>query len=337
MHCTRRDAIARPGVRFGPHTMNHAARTLLILAITLLLAPTLRAEETRWALLELTAGEQDVIGLHVTAESLREAVDALEEPDAGLLLKMSSRGGFLSEVPALAELIASELALDRPVALWIEEASSSAALVALASPVLLMTPDGFLGGHAPFERLGDADLSLVDEDVETVVRVAERCAVLGDRPALIARALVTPTPVAIGASGAPVAPAEGLSSLTDGTEVLTLAADDAVRTNTADAVIADFTTHDVAGLATARLVLEDHRAFMEERLERFRAAASALDRLLAQEREPEPGDRARAIELIDGIEAIALVTPRVARYCGYDPSRVEAVRVEIDRLLDAAG
>ncbi len=313
-------------------------RTPVAILFSLLCAVTACADPApTHAILDLGSGDEAVIGLHITAEVVREAVSSLPPDCTVLVLTLDSRGGFLAETPALADLLAKELPDRFDVTLLVREASSTAALVAMAAPRLAMFEDGFLCGHTPVERMGDLDLELRGEDLQRSLLVAERCALLGDRPALIARALVTPTPVAIDAEGGLVERATGDTVLSDGQRTLTLKPEDALRFGIAESIVRE--GDDLAitlcqsgtpspAAVRAQAVLDEHRRAITERIVAFDTATRDVEELL--EGSLDEGTRERAARLLAVIENMLLTDPRVCALRGYDELRVEDLAQRIE-------
>ncbi|GAB4547389.1 MAG: hypothetical protein Tsb0013_07110 [Phycisphaerales bacterium] len=308
-----------------------------MLVLVLVCVPSLRAQT---AVLDLGSDDDAVIGLHVTADSIREAVGELGDACTHIVFTLDSRGGFLAETPALAELFARELPERFEVALVVKEASSTAALVALASPRLAITHDGFLGGHAPFERLGEVDLDLVDDDLDTAISVAEACAILGDRPQPAARALVSRVPLEIDGRGMLTNTPGHDDVIHAGDGPLTLTAADAVRTHVADLALGEgedpvsalgFPVERAPAEREACLALEQHRDTIDERLAAFDRAWRTLDTLLASPLDDEA--HRRALDALGELETIHLVRPRIALLRGVDGLRLSerAERIESQR------
>lgn len=310
-------------------------RTTTLIALCLALcAPLARAD--RYVLLDLGAGDDAVIGLHVTAESIRESVRELPEDVTRVVLRLDSSGGLLSEVPALAELLSTELPETHRVVLWVDEASSSASLVALSAPTLVMSDRGVLHGHEPFERIGDLDLGLVGEQLDATLRVGDRCALLGDRPALVARALVTPTPLSLDERDTLHADTAHGEVISTGERVLSLDAPTAQRLNVADAIVSD--EADLArtlalgkpcDCAGAKAVLTVHRERTSALIERARDAKDRLDAML----ESGEADERRAHELLGVLEVTLALHPRIGAYLGIDDERIDSYQ---DRIAIAA-
>ncbi|MEM1423126.1 MAG: hypothetical protein AAGH64_03890 [Planctomycetota bacterium] len=305
-----------------------------LVALLCILIP-LSAARAQTAVLDLGSGDEDVIGLHLTANALREATDALPDNVTTLVLTLDSRGGFLAELPGLAGLLATELPARYDVTLVVREASSTAALLALTAPRLVVREDGFLGGHAPFERLGDVDLDLIGDDLRTAMLVADRCALLGDRPTAVARALTARLPLGYDATGALSNEEPFVETLHDGAGVLTLAPDASLRAGAADLVVASHADI-IARLSlpprvatpTADAVLAEHRAQVSERLARFDAAFAELERLLG---EPlDDGRHARALDRLGVLETETGLHPRVGVLRGVDTLRLDDLEARID-------
>ncbi len=160
------------------------------------------------ALLDIGEEGADVIGLHITAQVLRDAVDELPpaasyaEPPV-LVLRLRSDGGFLAEVPPLADLIAEELPEEGwRVVVWVERALSAAALSALVAGEIVLYHDGVIGAAVATENAGGAALALEGAELETALQVGARCAALGGHAPALARSMQDIVPLYLLPTGA---------------------------------------------------------------------------------------------------------------------------------------
>lgn len=294
-----------------------------------------------YAIIDLGAGDETVIGLHITADAIRSGVGLIDEECDYLVFRLESDGGFLAEVPLLADLFAKELSASHEVFLWVEDVSSAAALVALSAPHVVMSEDATFAGHAPFDRLGASDMDLFGDDLDTMLLVAQRCAALGDRPEPVARAMVMPTPLAIDDGGALVEEAEGETALSDGEEVVSLNAEQAQRIGVIDLVVSDeadlrerlglLPEHEVCA-TEAKARLRAHRESVSAAITKLDAAIEAFEALLAADH--APGAQEKAEELLDQIDRAWVLTPRIGALKGVDSFRIERFQQRLDAWSD---
>lgn len=166
--------------------------------------PESAATERRFALIELggRAGDDgaraDVIGLHISADRLRSSLALIPEAQWPhvLILCVDSLGGALREVAPLADLIAQLQERGR-VVVWVRQAWSAAALVALAAEERYMTSDAVIGGAVTVVRSRDSDSAVTGEDLATALKVGEEVARRGGVEPLVVRAMQTPTPLSV--------------------------------------------------------------------------------------------------------------------------------------------
>lgn len=182
----------------------------------------------RIAMIHLTDPGAEVIGVHVTAESLRQVMTHIEEDDRPqvLVLRLATDGGQIAEVPALADMIHKELLPEMRVVLWVERARSAGAMLAAAVPEIVVTSNAVIGPARAHDRADPADPDLADDDLATVLAIGERLSVLGKRDPALLRAMQVPVGYAL----------EDGSALTEEGDLLALDAEDAVRVGFADAV-----------------------------------------------------------------------------------------------------
>lgn len=91
-------------------------------------------------------GDKDMVGIYMTAESVRRAIPMLEADGVELLvLKINSGGGALLEIQRLSDMIEYELKPKFKVVAWIDWAISAAAMTAHAVEEIYFMTDAEYG------------------------------------------------------------------------------------------------------------------------------------------------------------------------------------------------
>ena len=304
----------------------------------------------RYAMVELGPTGAELIGVQITDDAIRNALNLIQarsKPDL-VILHVRCTGGMLREVPQIVDLITGMQAQARVVA-WVEDATSSAALVALGCPEIVMSTDGTIGAAVVYEMRDGKPVALGGEELERALSVGAEIARRTGRDPRLIRAMQTPTPLSydLGPDGA-VTLVEGtggrvlLSS--DGT-ILTLAAPRAqeigLSLGTADTIEGVMALLGVRQAQNVGLVaggaLNHRMAKATEALDRMTAAERDLWDALDHAREAD-GERARSVELQLASESLAVLKkdveewPDVAAYLRLDESTLGAYGGEIKEL-----
>ena len=139
--------------------------------------------------------EMDIVGPYVNALMLREAIDAIpfqQRPDL-VVLELHSRGGMLSEAPYISDYIERELEPECRVVMWVDEAYSAAALVAMCADEVVMHTDGAIGAAVTFENRDGEWQAIQGDDLDRALRVGEIIASRGGHEPLVIRAMQSRT------------------------------------------------------------------------------------------------------------------------------------------------
>lgn len=132
-------------------------------------------------------GDKDMVGMYMTAESIRRTIPELEKDGVELLvLKINSGGGALLEIQRLSDLIEYELKPKFKVVAWIDWAISAAAMTAHAVEEIYFMTDGEYGACTGWFGA----LQAVDgRDLEDVLYMMERISARGGYDPKIMRAM----------------------------------------------------------------------------------------------------------------------------------------------------
>ena len=109
---------------------------------------TRRTGVTRAAIITLgEGGDKDMVGMYMTAETLRRAIPVLERDQVDIVVfRINSGGGALLEIQRLSDIIHEEFKPRFRVVAWIEWAISAAAMTAHAIPEIYFTTKAAYGG-----------------------------------------------------------------------------------------------------------------------------------------------------------------------------------------------
>lgn len=138
----------------------------------------------------ITLGEQpdkDMVGLYMTAESLREAIPMLkEEGVTDVIFKINSGGGFLLEIKRLSDVIHNEFKPEFRTVAWIESAISAAAMTAHCIEEIYFMPQGNYGACTGWSG---ALVAVKDRPLEEVLFEMEKISARGGYDPKIMRAM----------------------------------------------------------------------------------------------------------------------------------------------------
>lgn len=305
----------------------------------------------RYALLELGPTGEELIGVQITADAIREALGKIPPrlgPDV-VILRFRCDGGMLREVPKLVDLITDEEQRGVRVVGWVDSAVSAAALTALACPEIVMRRDGTIGAAVTYEMKGGEPVALRGEELDKALRVGAEIAKRTGRDPRIIRAMQTPTALSydVGPNGA--------VTLVDGTgghvllssegSILTLAAPQAkeigLSLGTADdldgvmGLLGVRTAQDVGLVASGALAQEMRNA--SAALKRMKDGVTDLWEALDHAREAENSrtrefEAQRAGETLAALKADAKDWPNVAAYLRLDESALGAYGAELAEI-----
>lgn len=152
----------------------------------------------------LTLGEQpgkDMVGLYMTAESLRDAIPLLEEEGVtDVVFVINSGGGFLLEIQRLSDVIHQEYKPRFRTVAWIESAISAAAMTAHCIEEIYFTPQGNYGACTGWSGALEA---VEGRPLEEVLYMMEKISERGgyDRQIMRAMQIMEPLSYSIDPSG----------------------------------------------------------------------------------------------------------------------------------------
>lgn len=356
--------------RVLPRSPRRAARTppraaLWSVALTLLAlaaAPPTRAEQpepdhnatprgrTPFVLLDLCPTGREVIGVHVTAQAIRDALALVppDEPPALVILKIDSRGGMLREVPRISDLITNEIDDDTRVVAWSDAAISAAALAALSCPEIVMEPGGTLGAAVTYAVKDGRPTALTGEELDRALQVGAEVARRTGRDPRLVRAMQTPTPLSYDLeSDAPVLrdDTSGQFALSDDSSILTLNSERAVELGVAvgTATSAAQLLHlleidrpiDVGRFAQASIAR--HVGKSTRALHVMIALNANVRNEIAQARVAKTDAQRTehltlAMTALEDLEREAAESPDVAEYLGIDSVTLDVRQLEITEL-----
>lgn len=151
-------------------------------------APRAPSGAPRAAVLTLgESGGKDMVGMYMTAETLRRAIPLLEADGVSVLvLRIKSGGGALLEIQRLSDLIENELKPRFRVVAWIDSAISAAAMTAHAVEEIYFTRQGNYGACTGWFGALQA---VKGRELEEVLYMMERISARGKHHPAIMRAM----------------------------------------------------------------------------------------------------------------------------------------------------
>jgi len=157
------------------------------------------AGPTRVAIVTLGEPGLDVIGPHVNAVLLRNAMAMIPPADGPdvLVLRINSAGGMLAEAPRLSDFIHDDLKPKMRVVVWVDRALSAAALVALTSEEVVMTPGATLGAVVTTVKREGQTEAISGEDLSKALQVGAEVARRGKHNARVIRAMQMPEALSV--------------------------------------------------------------------------------------------------------------------------------------------
>lgn len=157
---------------------------------------------TRVAIVTLGEPGLDVIGPHVNAALLRNAMAVIPPADGPdvLVLRINSAGGMLAEAPRLSDLIHDDLKPKMRVVVWVDRALSAAALVALTTHEIVMTPGATLGAVVTTVKREGQTEAISGDDLSKALQVGAEVARRGKHNARIIRAMQMPEALSVDCS-----------------------------------------------------------------------------------------------------------------------------------------
>jgi hypothetical protein len=131
--------------------------------------------------------KNDMVGIYMTAESMRRAIPLLKEENVGIVvLRVNSGGGYTFEVPRLSDVIEFEYKKNFQTVGWIESAISAAAMTASTIEDIYFMPEGHMGAATEFSGAGVATKG---RQLEETLFKMENIVTRGKHPMEIMRAM----------------------------------------------------------------------------------------------------------------------------------------------------
>lgn len=153
-----------------------------------------RSGVTRAAVITLgEAGGRDMVGIYMTAETLRRAIPVLEADGVDIVVfRINSGGGALLEIQKLSDVIHYEYKPKFRVAAWIESAISAAAMTAHCIPEIYFCSNGKYGACTGWYGALQA---VEGRDLEEVLYMMEKISAKGGYDPKIMRAMQVEDPL----------------------------------------------------------------------------------------------------------------------------------------------
>lgn len=132
-------------------------------------------------------GGKDMVGIYMTAESLRRTIPLLEEENVGIVvLRIKSGGGYIREIQLLSDVIQNELKPKFRTVAWIDSAISAAAMTSHAIEDIYFMPQGNYGACTGWY----GQLTAVkDRELEEVLYMMEKISARGGHDPQIMRSM----------------------------------------------------------------------------------------------------------------------------------------------------
>jgi hypothetical protein len=157
-------------------------------------APKSRSGAPRAAVITLGGGgSQDMVGLYITAETLRRMIPMLKEEQVEIVVfRINSGGGALSEIEPLGNILINEYKSQFTVAAWIESAISAAAMTSHHLEDIYFMSKGNYGAATAWYGNLQAVKGL---QLERILAMMERVSAKGGHDKTIARAMQIEEPL----------------------------------------------------------------------------------------------------------------------------------------------
>lgn len=132
-------------------------------------------------------GGKDMVGMYMTAESLRRIIPLLEEENIGIVVfRIKSGGGYLFEIEHLSNVIHNEYKPKFRTVAWIDSAISAAAMTAHCIEDIYFMPQGNYGACTGWFG---ALTAVKDRELEDVLYLMERISARGGYDPQIMRSM----------------------------------------------------------------------------------------------------------------------------------------------------
>ncbi len=148
----------------------------------------------RAAVLSLGAGgDKNMVGLYITAQSIRDAIPLLKEENIEIVvLRINSGGGALLELQKLSDVIHEELKPEFRVVAWIDDAISAAAMTAHCIEEIYFMSRGAYGACTGWRGNLEA---MKGRGLEEVLYMMEKISARGGYDPAIMRAMQIQVPL----------------------------------------------------------------------------------------------------------------------------------------------
>ncbi|MBL9030829.1 MAG: hypothetical protein JNM80_03870 [Phycisphaerae bacterium] len=164
--------------------------------------PRVSAGAPRAAIITLgEGGDKDMVGLFMTAKTLRDAIPLLEADGVEtVVFRINSGGGALLEIQKLSDVIHNEYKPKFRVVAWIESAISAAAMTAHCIEEIYFMPEGNYGACTGWFGALQA---VQGRELEEVLHMMEKISARGKRDPAIMRSMqiMEPLSCSIDANG----------------------------------------------------------------------------------------------------------------------------------------
>jgi len=118
---------------------------------------------------------RSLLGVHVTAESLRATIPLLEQEGViVVILEVNCQGGYWSEASRIQQVIEQEFMPRFRTVVWIHEAVSAAAMCMIAVPELYYQPAGVFGACPGWVHQSTPELTESDDTLRAIESAATR-------------------------------------------------------------------------------------------------------------------------------------------------------------------
>lgn len=154
-----------------------------------------RSGAPRAAVISLGDHQNNMVGLYMTASSIRDVIPLLREEDVDIIVfRINSGGGLLLEVPRLTNLIHDDLKPEFRVVSWIESAISAAAMTSHVIEEIYFMPQGNYGAATGFRGRGEA---IAGRGLAEVLFMMEQISEKGGYPIQIMRSMQIDEPLSV--------------------------------------------------------------------------------------------------------------------------------------------
>ncbi|TVQ62022.1 MAG: hypothetical protein EA378_06025 [Phycisphaerales bacterium] len=149
----------------------------------------------RAAVISLGDGQNDMVGLYITASSIRDIVPLLREEEVDIVVfRINSGGGLLLEIRRLTDFIHEQLKPEFRVVSWVESAISAAAMTSHVIEEIYFMPQGNYGAATGWYGRGQA---VSGRGLSEVLYMMEQISEKGGYPIQIMRSMQIDEPLSV--------------------------------------------------------------------------------------------------------------------------------------------